>query len=108
MDKYVIQVNVRLRGLGGENQYINLDVTQELHLSGDKSFNLDTLWLSIEKKLKDEHGEKFDRIVNVRVTKEHDADVHVSVKTADLRPIERPNFLKKSVTPIGIIGAKPK
>ncbi|MBN1326122.1 hypothetical protein JW977_04060 [Candidatus Falkowbacteria bacterium] len=108
MDNYVIQVNVRLKGLGGENQYISLDVTKELHLSGDKSFNLDTLWLSIEKKLKDEYGQRFDRIVNVRITKEHDADIHVSARSADLRPVERADPSKKSVTPIGIIGARPK
>ncbi|MDD5341017.1 MAG: hypothetical protein PHC97_01115 [Patescibacteria group bacterium] len=85
MGRYVIQVNARLKGSGGEDEYVSVNVSQELSLTGDKTFSLDMLWLSVERKLRQDYGEKFDRIVNFRIMKEQDVDISAS-SGSDLRP----------------------
>jgi hypothetical protein len=90
--------------VGEEGQYVTVDVSQELCLSGDKSFNLDTLWAIIEKKLRQEQGGKFEKIVNIRISKEHEADIRVSPRSEDLRPADKGNSSKKTVSPLGKLG----
>lgn len=90
--KYVVQVNVRIKNESGEGVYVNRDISSELQISGEKMISLDGLWSLIEIKFKKEYGERFDRIVNLRIARENEADVIMPrhpAKPEDLRPASK-------------------